>query len=171
MKDIPSLLLLLLLYTLQGVPMGLAGSIPYILSEKGSSYTEQAVFSFVSWPFSLKLLWAPIVDACYSDTFGRRKTWMVPAQLAIGATMLLAGTHADAYVADTPATEGQKPDVESLTALFFWLFLLCATQDIAVDGWVRSCLFRTVLFVPSPALSSHVDGALCSSLRWFTACP
>ena len=53
--DYLNLLLLLLLYTLQGVPMGLAGAIPYILAEKGTSYAAQAEFSLVSWPFSLKL--------------------------------------------------------------------------------------------------------------------
>ena len=29
------------------------------------SYKEQAVFALCSWPFSLKLLWAPIVDSVY----------------------------------------------------------------------------------------------------------
>jgi PAT family acetyl-CoA transporter-like MFS transporter 1 len=86
--DYQNLFLLLLLYTLQGVPMGLSGAIPYILQEKSVSYTEQAVFSLVSWPFSIKLLWAPIVDSWYSEKFGRRKTWLVPAQLAIGLVML-----------------------------------------------------------------------------------
>mmetsp|Transcript_39460 Transcript_39460/g.79110 ORF Transcript_39460/g.79110 Transcript_39460/m.79110 type:complete len:122 (-) Transcript_39460:15-380(-) len=56
--------LLLLLYTLQGVPMGLASSIPLLLQEKGATYGQQGLFSLVSWPFSLKILWAPIVDSC-----------------------------------------------------------------------------------------------------------
>ena len=33
-KDLPSLLLLLLLYTLQGVPIGLSASVPFILQSK-----------------------------------------------------------------------------------------------------------------------------------------
>lgn len=33
-SDWPSMLLLLLLYTLQGIPMGLSSSIPFILQEK-----------------------------------------------------------------------------------------------------------------------------------------
>jgi hypothetical protein len=33
--------------------MGLAGSIPLLLQERGASYTNQSLFSLVSWPFSL----------------------------------------------------------------------------------------------------------------------
>jgi PAT family acetyl-CoA transporter-like MFS transporter 1 len=138
--DYGNLLLLLLLYTLQGIPMGLSGAIPYILQDKNSSYTEQAVFSLVSWPFSLKLLWAPIVDSWYSESFGRRKTWLVPSQLAIGLTMLIGSASVDTMLADTPGTAGEKPDITALTVLFFWLFVLCATQDIAVDGWAITML-------------------------------
>lgn len=64
--------LLLFLYVLQGIPLGLAGSIPLIMQSKNVSYKDQAFFSFVFWPFSLKLLWAPLVDALYLSRFGRR---------------------------------------------------------------------------------------------------
>lgn len=32
--DLPSIVLLLILYTLQGIPMGLSGSIPFLLLDK-----------------------------------------------------------------------------------------------------------------------------------------
>lgn len=48
------------------------------------SYVQQAVFSFAYWPFSLKLLWAPIVDSVWSARIGRRKSWLVPTQYLIG---------------------------------------------------------------------------------------
>ena len=32
------------------------------------------------------------------------------------------------------------PDVPSLTVLFFVLYLLAATQDVAVDGWALTML-------------------------------
>jgi len=68
--------LLFFLYLLQGIPLGLAASIPLLLQNRKVSYKEQAEFSFVYWPFSLKLLWAPIVDSLYSSKMGRRKTWV-----------------------------------------------------------------------------------------------
>lgn len=70
--ELGNVLLLLFLYVLQGIPLGLAGSIPLILQSKSVSYRDQAFFSFVFWPFSLKLLWAPLVDALYFSRFGRR---------------------------------------------------------------------------------------------------
>ena len=58
-----------------------------LLQQKGKTYQEQAKFSFVFWPFSLKLLWAPIVDGAFSATFGRRKSWLIPVQFALAAVM------------------------------------------------------------------------------------
>lgn len=39
------------------------------------------MFSFVSWPFSLKILWAPLVDSCYLRAVGQRRTWLIPVQV------------------------------------------------------------------------------------------
>ena len=47
-------------------------------------YTQQAIFTIASYPFSMKVLWAPIVDSVFWAKFGRRKSWLVPAQYAIG---------------------------------------------------------------------------------------
>ena len=70
--ELVNVLLLLFLYLLQGIPLGLAASIRLILQSKNVSYKDQASFSLVFWPFCLKLLWAPLVDALYFSRFGRR---------------------------------------------------------------------------------------------------
>lgn len=79
--DKGALLLLLLLYTLQGVPMGLAATVTALLQERGASYEQQGVFSFVSWPFSLKILWAPLVDSLFFRSVGQRRSWLIPVQV------------------------------------------------------------------------------------------
>ncbi|OQR98510.1 acetyl-coenzyme A transporter [Achlya hypogyna] len=132
-SDVGSILILLVLYTLQGIPMGLSSSIPFLLQEK-VGYAEQATFSLVSWPFSLKLLWAPIVDAIYSETFGRRKSWLIPVQFLCAALMVFGG----GYVGGLLSMD--EPDVHALTGFFFVLYALMATQDIAVDGWALTML-------------------------------
>ena len=43
--------------------------------------------------FSMKLLWAPIVDSIYFKTIGRRKSWMVPCQYLIGIFLLVVSYH------------------------------------------------------------------------------
>lgn len=87
-KDTLNIVFLMFLYFLQGIPLGLKASLPYILSSRQASYANQAVFSLASWPFSLKLLWAPIVDSIFFPSIGRRKSWLVPIQYLIGGFML-----------------------------------------------------------------------------------
>ena len=127
---------LLFLYVLQGIPLGLGGAVPLILTNKHVSYKQQAEFSFAYWPFSVKLLWAPIVDSLFIRRIGRRKTWLVPVQYFIGITMFLLAQNVDYYLDSSP------PDVFSLTCMFFFLNFLAATQDIAVDGWALTMLKR-----------------------------
>merc|ERR1719365_249504 len=133
--DEKNILVLLFLYILQGIPLGLAAAIPLILTNRNVSYKQQAEFSFAYWPFSVKLLWAPIVDSCFISSFGRRKTWLVPVQYLIGVTMFVLSLKVDDYL-------GEHPDVTTLTAMFFFLNFLAATQDIAVDGWALTMLQR-----------------------------
>lgn len=137
-KDKRNLALLFLLYTLQGVPLGLSASIPMLLQVLKVGYRQQAIFSLVSWPFSIKLLWAPIVDSIYSNRFGRRKSWLVPAQYTIGSAMILLSYYINSIIGN----EGAVPNVAVLTVVFLMLYTCAATQDIAVDGWAVSMLPR-----------------------------
>ena len=137
-KDRWSLAILLLLYTLQGIPIGLSGSVPMVLQAKKIGYRQQAFFSFVTWPFSVKLLWAPLVDSFYSRSFGRRKSWLVPVQYIIGIVMVIMSF----YINDLMGGVGEVPNIMVLTLLFFLLFVCAATQDIAVDGWAITMLSR-----------------------------
>jgi len=134
-EDRGSIILLFLLYILQGIPLGISGSIPMLLAAKEVGYHDQAVFSFVFWPFSLKLLWAPIVDSVYIKSFGRRKSWMIPAQYGIAFVMCLLSYKMDNLLS------GQI-NVKFLTACFFLLNFGAATQDIAVDGWALTMLSK-----------------------------
>merc|ERR1712165_368620 len=96
-------LVLFFLYILQGIPLGLRTSVPLILQQNDVAYKEQAKFSFASYPFSMKLLWAPIVDSVFIKKFGRRKTWLVPAQYLIGIMMLVLSQYVDTFLG-----EGEK---------------------------------------------------------------
>ena len=64
----------------------------------GRNTFEFITFSFAYWPFSIKLLWAPIVDSIFIGKFGRRKTWLVPVQYLIGATMFVLSKNVDFYL-------------------------------------------------------------------------
>jgi hypothetical protein len=125
-------LLLVVLYLLQGVPMGLTfGSLPFLLQTR-SSFAKLGVFSTASYPYSLKLLWSPVVDAVYAPRFGRRKSWIVPVQLLIGLVM--------AFLANAVGRWVENAQVIPLTLFCVGLVFLAATQDIAVDGWALTLL-------------------------------
>ncbi|XP_015905190.1 acetyl-coenzyme A transporter 1 isoform X2 [Parasteatoda tepidariorum] len=137
-NDRLNIAILFFLYILQGIPLGLAGSIPMILQNRNISYKEQAIFSFVNWPFSVKLLWAPAVDSLFWSRVGRRKTWLVPTQYFIGLFMIVLSTSVSSLLGD----DNSVPNVWLLTAVFFCMNFLAATQDIAVDGWALTMLSR-----------------------------
>lgn len=130
---------------LQGIPVGLAfGSIPFLLRSR-LSYSQIGLFSLASYPYSLKLLWSPIVDSCYFPKIGRRKSWIIPVQALVGIMLWWLGNHV------TLLMEAEIPDVKTLTALFFTLVLFAATQDIAVDGWALELLSKDNLSYASTA--------------------
>ena len=107
---------------LQGIPVGLAfGSIPFLLRAR-LSYSQIGFFSLASYPYSLKLLWSPIVDACYSTRYGRRKSWIVPVQTIVGLLLWWLANNVPELL------ERSQPDVRTLSFLFFTLVFFAATQ-------------------------------------------
>lgn len=54
--------------------------------------------------------------------------------------MFVLSLNVDHYLGD--GTAESPPDVKTLTAMFFFLNFLAATQDIAVDGWALTMLQR-----------------------------
>ena len=146
-QDRKNFLLLVLLYFLQGIPMGLAtGSVPFLL-KKHLSYGQIGVFSLASYPYSLKLLWSPIVDAVWSPRVGRRKSWILPVQAFSGVSMLWLGSKIDDMMIAAGANGGAG--VWNFTMWWFFLVFTCATQDIAVDGKHAGHLYATESFTDS----------------------
>lgn len=130
--------LLVILYFLQGIPIGLAtGTVPFLLKPH-MSYSALGVFSLASYPYSLKLLWSPIVDACWSNKLGRRKSWIMPIQILSGIGMIWLGSCVKEMMRLVEIDNGAG--IWSFTFWWFFLVLMCATQDIAVDGWTLTLL-------------------------------
>lgn len=92
-EDLKNIVLVYLLYALQGVPFGLLMSLPLILSSRGVSYADQGTLSFASWPYAIKILWAPFVDSFYIERIGRRKSWIVTIQLLLSFVSFTSGDY------------------------------------------------------------------------------
>ena len=161
--DRPAFYVLVLLYLLQGIPVGLAfGSIPFILKSK-LSYSQVGIFSLAAYPYSLKLLWSPIVDAIYSPKIGRRRSWIIPIQTISGIALIALGSIIDSYLEDP------KKHLTTITTVFFVLVFFCATQDIAVDGWALTCLSKDSLSYASTAQTIGINSGYFMSFTIFLA--
>jgi len=126
--------ILIALYFVQGLPFGFqATALPIYLRSQGVSVTAIGFLGVLSLPWLFKALWAPLVDGYGSTRIGRRKSWILPLQLAQAVVCFGAG-----FV----SIPGGLP---WLLALVFVMNLIAATQDIAVDGWAVDTLRQVEL--------------------------
>lgn len=131
---IASILVTLILYVLQGAVLGISTSIPVYLTSAGANWKQQGNYNFAHYPFSLKLIWAPIIDVFYIRRFGRRQTWLLPIQLILGIVLIALSFFIDSLVSGL--------QISSLTIFVFFAIFLTASQDVCVDGWALT-LFST----------------------------
>jgi MFS transporter, PAT family, beta-lactamase induction signal transducer AmpG len=124
----PRVLIVLMLGFSSGLPLALSGSTLLVwMRESGVDLGTIGLFALVGTPYTLKFIWAPLVDALhvpiFTRAFGRRRGWLVFSQLLlIGAILLLALTD--------PA---RSPLFVALGALL--VATMSSTQDIVVDAF------------------------------------
>lgn len=124
-----------ILYLLQGVVLGLSTSIPLYLISAGGNYRHQGTYNFVHYPFSIKLIWAPIIDVFYFRRLGRRQTWLLPIQVFIGIGLFVLSYYIEPLI--------KQLNMIPLTISVFLIIFLTASQDICVDGWTLSLFAST----------------------------
>lgn len=116
--------------------LGFSAGLPYLLvfstlsawlTEYGVSRTTIGFFSWIGIVYSIKVIWAPVVDRLrlplLSKWLGQRRAWMLIAQVGIVAGLLFMS----------------RLDVANeLTALALvgvWIAFCSATQDISIDAY------------------------------------
>ena len=136
-----------LLYFSEGLPFGLINNLLSVYFRvKKISLEEIGLLSLLGLAWSLKILWAPLVDR-----FGRRYWWIFPAQLAVALFSALLALL----------------DPVSQKAMF-WLALagIClasATQDIAADAYTIDILEEEELGPANGIRSASYRVALITS--------
>ncbi len=111
-----------------GLPLALSGETLRVwMTERGVDFGTIGLIALAGLPYTLKFLWAPVVDALgvpwLSERLGRRRGWLIATQLALMAAILFLGTR-------DPAT---APLMLGLGALF--VAFASATQDIVIDAY------------------------------------
>ena len=120
-------LVLLALYVLQGVTLGVMDVVPLYLVSYKATWKQLGLLSFIMYPFSIKLLWAPLIDVFYIRRLGRRRTWLLPTQITLSTTFIILSFYLESLLVQLRVIE--------LTIILFFVIFLIATQDICVDGW------------------------------------
>lgn len=157
--------------------LGFSAGLPFLLvfstlsawlTEAGVSRTAIGLFSWVGITYSIKVLWAPVVDRLELPVLhrllGRRRGWILLAQLAIAAG-LIGMAYTD------PMT-----DLARMAAFAVLVAFGSATQDIAIDAWrieaappeQQAAMAATYVFAYRLALLAAGAGALhiATFLNW-----
>lgn len=124
----PRVLIVMMLGLASGLPLALSGSTLLIwMREAGVDLGTIGLFALVGTPYTLKFLWAPVVDGLdvpvLSRRLGRRRGWLIFSQLLLMAAILFLAVQ-------NPAN---APWLVALGALL--VAAASATQDIVIDAF------------------------------------
>lgn len=114
-----------IMYFAQGIPQGLLGiAIPAWLANLGVSASEIASYlAVITLPWAFKLVTGPFMDRFEYLPMGRRRPWVIGAQLGLSLSLL------SLMLVETPADQ-----VGLLMLIGVLVNSFAATQDVAVDG-------------------------------------
>jgi PAT family beta-lactamase induction signal transducer AmpG len=123
----PKTLTMLFLGFSSGLPFFLVGNtFGYWLRDEHTSLTAIGFLSWVGIAYSLKFLWAPLIDRVDLPLFkrlGHRRGWLMFSQIAVGLALAAMGGI------------GTKAGLGRLGAFALVVAFASSTQDIVVDAW------------------------------------
>jgi PAT family beta-lactamase induction signal transducer AmpG len=124
----PRVLIVLLLGFSAGLPLALSGETLRVwLADCGVDLSTIGLLTLAGLPYTIKFLWAPVVDALdipwLSQRFGRRRGWLIATQLVLMGTIVFLGTR----------EPRGAPLLVGLAALI--VAFASATQDVLIDAY------------------------------------
>jgi MFS transporter, PAT family, beta-lactamase induction signal transducer AmpG len=123
----PKVAVMLALGFSSGLPFFLSGNtLGYWLRDEGTTLQAIGFLSWVGLAYSLKFLWAPVVDrldAPIFARFGRRRSWMLLTQAFVAAG--LVGL----------SLTGPRHGLTIVGAFAVLVAFASSTQDIVIDAW------------------------------------
>ena len=107
-----------------GLPLALSGgTLQAWMASSGVDIKTIGLFTLVGLPYTLKFLWAPLMDRFVPRVLGRRRGWLAMTQIALFGCLLMMGGLTPQYA------------VLALALLALTLAFLSASQDIAFDAY------------------------------------
>jgi PAT family beta-lactamase induction signal transducer AmpG len=118
------------------MPLGwVFNAFQFFLVDLGVSRAEIGLLSGVSLPWTLKFLWAPLIDRFPLPFVGRRRGWMVATQLSLALTFGVISTFAARALAAKASGSPLANAAFLVGLLAFIVAFFSATQDIAYDAY------------------------------------
>ncbi|MFU1909469.1 muropeptide transporter [Bordetella hinzii] len=122
---------LLVLGFASGLPLALtSGTLQAWATVEGVSLQEIGFLTLVGSAYTLKFLWAPLIDRYAPPFLGRRRSWMLVTQLLLAASIMAMGL----------LSPGQS--LLPLALLAVLVAFLSASQDIAFDAYSTDVLHK-----------------------------
>jgi PAT family beta-lactamase induction signal transducer AmpG len=107
-----------------GLPLALtAGTLQAWMTTEKVDLTLIGIFSLVGLPYTLKMLWSPLLDRFAVPWLGRRRGWILVSQVLLAAAILLLGM-------TSPRSAPALVAGMALAVAF-----LSASQDIVIDAY------------------------------------
>jgi len=118
------LLAVLFLGFASGLPLALIGStLQAWFTEAHVSLATIGAISLIGIPYTLKFLWAPLMDYISVPWLGMHKGWILVTQLGLVITLLIL------------ANMNPNTDANSMYVVAFAIAFLSASQDVAIDAY------------------------------------
>jgi PAT family beta-lactamase induction signal transducer AmpG len=152
----PRVLTMLALGFSSGLPFVLVGNtFGYWLRDEGASLKAIGFLSWVGIAYSMKFLWAPILDrvgAPFLSKLGRRRGWMALAQIFVGGGLVAM------------AWSGIGHGLVMLGVFALVVAFASSTQDITIDAWrIESAADKDELGLLTSAYTFGYRSALLTS--------
>ena len=140
----PKMAALLFLGFSSGLPLYLTKTtLQAWMTTAGVSLTAIGVFSLLNAPYSLKFVWAPVLDRYVPPFLGRRRGWMLITQILLLVSIAVMSLH-------DPKAGLMALGINALVIAF-----LSASQDITIDAYRTDILTKDEL---GPGTSVYVLG-------------
>lgn len=154
--------------------LGFSSGLPFLLTSQtlqawwtaeGLNLTTVGLLSLAGLPYSIKFLWAPVIDTIKLPILSNKKQWIILCQVLLAISLLLL------------AQLGME-NISTLVYLCIFINFIAATQDVCVDGYrievlskaqypmgiaLSTNLYRLAMFIAGP-----VALILASKYSWST---
>lgn len=150
------ILIILFLGFASGIPLALIlSTLKAYLVDKNVDLSKIGFFALVALPYSIKFLWAPLIDSIkipyFSNKLGKRRSWIILTQILLIFLIILLGIFS------------QYSNLFYITVIAFLIAFASASQDVVIDAYrIESIKEENQAIAASMYIYGYYSGMLVS---------